>query len=69
MTSRTGLWLGWLQTRLKAVVPLTAHAGGRLGMVGALAVHPMRNQACELVTTSFRPIVPLSLPDPTLTHL
>ena len=49
----------------KAVLPLTAHAGGRLGMVGATraAAYPMGTYVHRLVTTSFRPIIPLSLPE------
>ena len=63
--------MAWLVANTKAVVPLSAHAGGRLGMVGAtrVAVYPMRNYVHRLVTTSFRLINPLSLPGPTLTHL
>ena len=58
-------------TNTKAVVPLTAHAGGWLRLVGTTraAVCPMRNYVYRLVTTSFRPIIPLSLPGPKLTHL
>ena len=64
MTSRTVGIVAWLVANRKAVVSLTAHAGGRLGLVGATraAVYPMRNYECRLVTTSFRPINPLSLP-------
>ena len=48
--------VAWLLANTKAVVPLTTHAGGRLGMAGATraAVHPMRNCVHRLVTTSFR---------------
>ena len=62
--------MAWLVVNTKAVVPLTAHAEGRLGVVGATraAVYPMRNYAYRLVTTSFRPIILLSLPGPTLTQ-
>ena len=36
--------VAWLVANTKAVVPLTAHAGGRLGLVGTTraAVYPMR---------------------------
>ena len=52
--------VAWLVANSMAVAPLTAHAGGRLGMVGATraAVYPMRNYVYRLVTTSFRPIIP-----------
>ena len=67
--------MAWLVANTKAVVPLTAHAGGRLGMVGAtraVVYHampcPMRNYVYRLVTTSFRLINPLSLPGPKLTR-
>ena len=53
----------------RAVVPLTAHAGGWLGMVGATRAAAYPHYVYRLVTTSFRPIIPLSLPGPTLTHL
>ena len=53
----------------RAVVPLTAHAGGRLGMVGATRATACPNCVHRLATTGFRPIIPLLLPGPTLTHL
>ena len=56
--------VAWLVANTKAVVPLTADAGGQLGLVGTTraAVCPMRDYVYRLVTTSFRPIIPLSLP-------
>ena len=47
MTSRTGVWYGsvaWLVANTKTVVPLTACAGGRLGLVGTTraAAHRLR---------------------------
>ena len=58
-----------LVANTKAVVPLAAHAGGRLGLVGTTraAVHPMRNYVYRLVTTSLRLIITLSLPGPRVT--
>ena len=44
--------VAWLVTNTKAVVPLTAHAGGRLGMVGATraAVYPISTSMVDSVT-------------------
>ena len=61
--------MAWPVTNTKAVVPLTAYAGGRLGLVGITraAVYPMGNYVHRLVTTSLRLIIPLSIPGPTVT--
>ena len=70
-TSNTDGIVAWLVANTKALVPLTACAGGRLGLVGItrVAVYPMRNYVYRLVTTSLRPIIPLSLPWPIGNHL
>ena len=56
--------VAWLGANTKAVVPLTAYAGGSAGLVGTTraAACPMRNYMYRLGTTSLRLIIQLSLP-------